>query len=268
MQYLNRSAAGFSDELWSQIDEAALDAARQLLTARRFLEVEGPFGVGLTSLEAGEESFIETADCTMAGTGGSRSLPVPMLQQMFQLSVRRLEGHLQLGLPLDLRPAEDAAEAVARREEDVIYHGIPELGLDGLMTVEGRAQISLGDWSEVEQALHDVLASVERLDAEGFGGPYVLALSPSRYNALFRRYQGSDMLQLDHLKRLCAGGVLKAPVQGGMVLDPRVGTLKIGQDMRVGFSATDGIHLRLFVSESLVLMLDEPQAICTLDESR
>jgi uncharacterized linocin/CFP29 family protein len=267
MQYLNRAAAGFSDELWSQIDEAALDAARQLLTARRFLEVEGPFGVGLTSLELGEESVIETSDDDMAGTVGSRSLSVPMLQQIFRLSIRRLQGHLQLGLPLDLRPAEDAAEAVARREEDVIYHGIPELGLSGLMTVEGRGQVSLGDWSEVEQALHDVLAGVERLDAAGFGGPYVLALSPTRYNALFRRYQGSNMLQLDHLRRLCAGGVLKAPVQGGVLLDPRVGTIKIGQDMHVGFSTTDGIYLRLFVSESLVLLLDEPEAICTLDET-
>jgi uncharacterized linocin/CFP29 family protein len=135
------------------------------------------------------------------------------------------------------------------------------------MTVADRAEIALGDWSEDEQALHDVLAAVERLDAAGFGGPYVLALSPTRYNALFRRYQGSNMLQLDHLTRLCAGGVLKAPIQGGVLLDPRVGTLRIGQDMQVGFSATDGIHLRLFVAESLGLMLDEPQAVCTLGDS-
>jgi uncharacterized linocin/CFP29 family protein len=267
MQYLNRAAAGFSDELWAQIDEAALDAARRLLTARRFLDVEGPFGVGLTSLEVGDEAFIDTGDGDIAGTVGSRSLSVPMLQQTFRLSIRRVEGHLQLGLPLDLRPAEDAAEAVARREEDVIYHGIPELGLSGLMTADGRGRVGLGDWSEVEQALHDVLTAVERLDAEGFGGPYVLALSPSRYNALFRRYQGSNMLQLDHLRRLCAGGVLKAPVQGGVLLDPRAGEIKIGQDLQVGYSATDGIHLRLFVSESLALLLDEPGAVCTLDES-
>jgi uncharacterized linocin/CFP29 family protein len=238
-----------------------------LLTARRFLEVDGPFGVGLTSLEVGDESVIDSGDGDMAGTVGSHSLSVPMLQQIFRLSIRRVQGHLQLGLPLDLRPAEDAAEAVARREEHVIYHGIPELGLSGLMTVDGRGRVGLGDWSEVEQALHDVLAGVERLDAAGFCGPYVLALSPSRYNSLFRRYQGSDMLQLDHLTRLCAGGVLKAPVQGGVVLDPRAGEIKVGQDMQVGYSANDGIHLKLFVSESLALLLDEPAAVCTLDES-
>lgn len=51
---------------------------------------------------------------------------------------------------------------------------------------------------------------------------------------------------------------------GGVLVDPRVGSLTVGQDLRVGFSANDGAHLQLFVSESLVLLLDEPGAVCTL----
>ena len=161
---------------------------------------------------------------------------------------------------------EDAAEAVARREENVIYHGIAALGLPGLMTVEGRGTLPLRAWSVVEHALDDVLAGVGQLDSQGFNGPYVLALSPPRYNALFHHYQGSDMLQLDHLRRLCQGGVFKAPITGAVLLDPRAGEIKIGQDLRVGFAANDGTHLKLFVSESLALLLDEPSAICTLEE--
>lgn len=52
--------------------------------------------------------------------------------------------------------------------------------------------------TSAEQALGDVLAAVGRLDAGRLRGPYSLALSPARYNALFRRHEGSDMLQLDH----------------------------------------------------------------------
>lgn len=51
---------------------------------------------------------------------------------------------------------------------------------------------------------------------------------------------------------------------GGVLVDTRVGKLTIGQDLRVGFSASDGVHLKLFVSESLVLLLDDPGAVCTL----
>ncbi len=269
MTYLNREAAGLDDAIWQRIDAAALAAAAERLTARRFLELDGPYGIGLTSLEGGTEARITDAEPDATGDDfaaivGSRALPVPMLQQPCALSVRRVEGHRQLALPLDLRPVEDAAEAVARREERMIYHGVPQLGLDGLATVNGRSEIPCGDWQDLSRALGDVLQAVDRLDANGFGGPYALALAPARYNALFRRVEGSDMLQVDHLRRLCEAGLYKAPVTGGVLVDTRVGTLTVGQDLRVGFSASDGVHLKLFVSESLVLLLDDPAAVCTL----
>ncbi|MCF7984449.1 MAG: bacteriocin family protein [Thiohalocapsa sp.] len=266
MSVLNRGAAGLSGEIWERIDAAALEAAADLLTARRFLDIDGPFGIGLTSLEVGPETRVQDSGEELAASIGSLTIPVPLLQQPCALSVRRIEGHLNLGLPLDLRPVEDAAEAVARREEQLIYRGIPELGLVGLTNAEGRASVACGDWSSVEQALNDVLDAVNRLDANGFNGPYALALSPSRFNALFRRYECSDTMQLDHLSRLCEGGLFKAPIDGAVLLDPRVGELKLGQDLRVGFSANDGVHFKLYVSESLTLLLDDPAAICTLEE--
>jgi uncharacterized linocin/CFP29 family protein len=75
------------------------------------------------------------------------------------------------------------------------------------------------------------------------------------------------MLQLDHLKRLCEGGVFKAAIEGGLLVDPRAGDLKVGQDLRVGYSANDGIHFKLFASESLVFLLTDAEAICTLEDA-
>jgi uncharacterized linocin/CFP29 family protein len=263
--YLNREQAGFTEQMWERIDATAIEAARDILTARRFLDVEGPFGPGLTSVEVGSESYARPAAEGRAAVVASQAIGVAMLQQVFELSIRRVEGHLRMGLPLDLRPMEDAAEAIAWREEELIYHGIPEQSVTGLMNAAGRNSIELGKWEKVEQALNDVIAAVDRLDASGFRGPYALALSPTRYNQLFRRYEGSDMLQLDHLSRLCEAGGFKAPIEGAVVVDPRVGQIDIGQDLRIGYSANDGIHFRLFASESLVLLLEEPGAICTLE---
>jgi hypothetical protein len=53
-------------------------------------------------------------------------------------------------------------------------------------------------------------------------------------------------------------------VDGGVLVDPRVGKLTVRQALRVGFSANDGVHLKPFVCESLVPLLNEPGAICTL----
>lgn len=263
--YMNRERSGFPDEMWQRIDQAATVSARDILTARRFLDVEGPFGAGLTSVEVGTESYARPASESRAAVVASRAIGVAMLQQVFELSIRRVEGHLRMGLPLDLRPVEDAAEAVAWREEELIYHGIPEQGLAGLTNVEGRASSGINDWDRVEQALNDVIAAVDKLDGNGFRGPYALALSPPRYNKLFRHYEGSDLLQLDHLSRLCEAGVYKAPIDNAVVVDRRVGQIDIGQDLRIGYSANDGIHFRLFASESLVMLIDDPAAVCTLE---
>jgi len=264
--YLNRDAAGIPETLWERIDDAAREAAREILTSRRFLDLEGPFGLGLTSVETGSESYCRPAQPDAAGVVAGSAIAVPVLQQVFELSIRRVEGHLRMGLPLDLDPVQEAATAVAHREDEIVYHGIAELGIPGLLTHPQRLRQTIGDWKHVEQALNEVLAGVDRLDDAGFRGPYALALSPSRYNSLFRRYEGSDMLQLDHLRRLCEAGVFKAPVQGGLIVDPRAGILRVGQDLEVGYSMNDGIHHKLFVSESLVLALDEPGAVCALEE--
>lgn len=136
--YLNRGAVGIPDALWERLDKAAQEAAADILTARRFLDLEGPFGVGLTSVEIGSESYCRPADKNLAGVVASRAIALPALQQLFELSIRRVEGHLAMGLPLDLNPVQEAAEAVARREDEIVYYGIEELGIAGLMNVPKR----------------------------------------------------------------------------------------------------------------------------------
>ena len=267
MQYLNRDNTSLADEIWKRIDVAAVKAIKPRLTARRFLDLEGPYGVGLTSLEIGADEFCRPLEAEEAVAVLSRAVSVPMLRKNFKLSIRRVEAYLTMGQPLQLNALEDAAEALARREEDLIYYGAKDFSLSGLLTVEDHQQVKAGDWSRVEQALEDVLKAVTALDKEGFFGPYALVLSAERYKDLFRRYEGTDMLQHDHLRRLCRLGIHKAAIDGAVLVDERAGKLVLGQDAMVGFSANDGIHYHLFISESIVPVLHEPKAICTLDSS-
>jgi len=48
------------------------------------------------------------------------------------------------------------------------------------------------------------------------------------------------------------------------VIDPRAGKIIVGQDVMVGYTGSDGIHAQLFASESIVLKLDSPAAVCTI----
>src|SRR5205085_10010480 len=43
-------------------DDAVVDAARDLLTGRRFLELDGAYGAGLTAIEAGSDETAQEED--------------------------------------------------------------------------------------------------------------------------------------------------------------------------------------------------------------
>lgn len=264
MDFLNRTCAPFDESVWSLIEEAAVKAARDRLTARRFLDVDGPYGTGFTTLEVGNDGYCRQPGPDEAGAVIGRAVSVPMLRKSFKLSVRRLAAFLEHGMPLDLASAEAAAEAVAAREEEIIYTGQPEFGLDGLLTAKQRKHVDGGDWSSLDAVLNDVIAAVSALDEGGFRGPYALVLAPALYNGLFRHYPGTNLLQLEHLRRLFPRGIFKGSIEGGVVVDPKVGPLIIGQDLAAGYIGQDGIHYDLFLSESLVLRLDSPDAVCTI----
>jgi uncharacterized linocin/CFP29 family protein len=264
MDYLNRGLAPFPGSVWQAIDDAASGAARARLTGRRFLDLEGPFGTGLTTIEVGNDDYCRQPGPDEAGAIMGRAIPVPMLRRSFQLSVRRVAAYVENGQPLDLAAAQDAAEAVADREEEFIYKGQPDFGLPGLLTIDGRQHIDGSDWATPDRALQDVLAAVTRLDDGGFRGPYALVLAPVLYNNLFLLFPGSDVLPLEHLRRLCTGGIYKTGIDGGVLIDQSAGVLILGQDLRSGYIGLDGVHYRLYLSESIVLRIDDAAGICTI----
>jgi uncharacterized linocin/CFP29 family protein len=268
MDGLNRGQAPFSAELWAAIDKKAAQAARDRLTGRRFLDLEGPFGVGLTAIEVGQDDYCRQPAPDEAGQILGRVIPLPMIRKSFRLSLRRIAAYVQNGQPLDLNAAEDAAEAVADREEELIYSGQPAFGLPGLLTIDGRQQIDGAEWSAPQHALDNVLTAATKLDDAGYRGPYALALAPALYNNLFRLFPSSDVLVLEHLRRLCTAGIYKAAIDCGVLVDTRVGVLILGQDLSAGYSSQDGVHYHLYISESIVLRVDEPEAICVIGTPR
>jgi len=264
MDYLNRGLAPFPGSVWDAIDEAAVKAARERLTGRRYLDLEGPFGSGLTTIEVGDDEDVREAGPGEAVAILGRALPVPMLRKTFRVSIRRVAAHVENGQPLDLAAAEDAAEAVADREEEFIYKGHPEFNLPGLFTADGRRHVAGSDWSSPDAALRDVLAAATALDESGYRGPYALALAPAHYNNLFRLFPGTDVLALEHLRRLCTAGIYKTAIDGAVLVDSRVGVLVLGQDFHAGYIGHDGVHYQFYISESIALRIDDPHAICTI----
>jgi uncharacterized linocin/CFP29 family protein len=251
-------------ELMKRVEDAAISAARDVLSGRRIIDVEGPYGLGLTTIEVGNDDRCREPGPEEASAVVSHALSVPMIYRRFAISKRRIAASREMGQPLNLKSAEDAAQAVAAREEEFIYSGQADFHLGGLLTVEGRQSIKAGNWTNVDEVLNDVINAVNALDGKGYRGPYGLALEPGLYNNLFRRYPGSDLLQIEHLKRLCTRGIVKAAIQGSVLVAREVGSIIIGQDMQVSHLTTDAAHEHFAIAESLVLKIEAPDAICTI----
>ncbi|HVO94574.1 MAG TPA: family 1 encapsulin nanocompartment shell protein, partial [Terriglobales bacterium] len=212
------SASLVTADLLQRLEDAAVSAARDMLSGRRIIDVEGPYGVGLTTIEVGNDDKCREAGPEEASAVVSRAVSVPMIYRRFALSKRRIAAWQEMGQPLNVKAAEDAGQAVAAREEEFIYQGQAEFHLGGLLTVAGRQNLNARDWSSVDEVLEDVIRAVNLLDEKGYRGPYGLALAPELYNNLFRRYPGSELLQIEHLKRLCTRGIVKAAIAGGVLV--------------------------------------------------
>ena len=255
---------GNSTELVKQIEQAAVSAARDVISGRRIIDVEGPYGIGLTAVEVGNDDLCGTPAPGAASAVASQALSVPMIYRKFAISKRRIAASGEMGQPLNLKAAEDAAQAVAAREEEFVYRGQPDFHLHGLMTAPGRQSMKAGNWQNVDEVLADVINALNLLDGRGYRGPYALALAPELYNNLFRRYPGSDLLQIEHLKRLCTRGIVKANIEGCVLVAKDVGSIVLGQDLQVSYLSSDSAHEHFSISESLILKIEAPDAICTI----
>jgi uncharacterized linocin/CFP29 family protein len=197
---------------------------------------------------------------------GSPFIPVNLVSSPFSLLKRDLAASERDRLALDAGPVACAAMACAAKEDEIIFNGINDA--PGLLTAEGSGSMALTKWDKVGMAADQIIAAVTSLDDAGFHGPFCMALAPAQYNLLLRRYPQGDGTELDHIRTILAGDVIKAPVlkKGGVLIASgrQYCSLVIGQDMSVGYNGPSGDALEFSVSESLALLIRAPEAICVL----
>jgi uncharacterized linocin/CFP29 family protein len=257
--YLGREDAPISTETWKVLDTTMIEAAKSQLAGRRLISIEGPFGFGL--------KVIPLTDCEIAdGIAGSPFIPVNLVASSFFISKRDIAASEKDRLPLDAGMVACAAMVCAAKEDEIVFNGL--LDFPGLLGAEGSSSLTLGKWDKVGAAADQVISAVTKLDDAGFHGPYCMGLAPAQYNLLLRRYPQGDGTELDHVRTILGGDVVKAPVlkKGGVLLASgrQYCSIVIGQDMSIGYNGPAGDSLEFSISESLALLIRTPEAICVL----
>src|SRR6266446_5509123 len=96
----------FAPDLMNKIEETAVSAAREILTGRRIIDVEGPYGLGMTTVEVGNDDLCRQPGPNEASAVLSRALSLPMIYRRFSISKRRIAAFQEMGQPLHLKMVE------------------------------------------------------------------------------------------------------------------------------------------------------------------
>ena len=278
MDYLQRDQAPLDADQWRTLDAAVIQTARSALVGRRIISIVGPVGAGIEVLPndtirgsgPGHVDLVGNDEDEAIGLQRRQFLPLPLLYKDFWLHWRDLESARQLGTPLDTGKAAAAASAAAQAEDRLIFQGDEALGLPGLLTVEGRRVLPLGDWGVMGRAFSDVVVGVQTLVDGGFTGPYALVVSPRLYAQLNRVFDDTGVLELEQVEKLARRGVYPTailPEPSALLADTGAQNvdLAIGLDMATAYVESNNLNHRFRVLESLVLRVRRPGAIVTFE---
>jgi uncharacterized linocin/CFP29 family protein len=268
-----------SQEEWRQLDETVVEMARRQLVGRRFIDIYGPLGEGIQTITNDIYDESRIGGLSLRGeslelTQPSRrvSLTIPILYKDFMLYWRDVAQARTLGMPLDMSAAANAASGCALMEDDLIFNGSPEFDLPGLMNVKGRLTHLKSDWMESGNAFADIVEARNKLLKMGHSGPYALVVSPELYSLLHRVHQGTNVLEIEHIRNLVTDGVYQTPMikgrAGVLVATGRHNLdLAVAEDFDTVFLDDEQMNSVFRVYECVVLRIKRPSAICTLEET-
>lgn len=267
-----------SQEEWRQLDQTVIDMVKRQLVGRRFIDIYGPLGEGIQTITNDIYDESTFANLSLRGEAlelsePSRrvSLTIPILYKDFMLYWRDVAQAHTLQLPLDMSAAANAATGCALMEDDLLFNGSDEFEHPGLMNVKGRLTLIKSDWMESGKAFADVNEARNKLLKMGHSGPYAMVVSPELYSLLHRVHQGTNVLEIEHIRNLITDGVYQSPVirgnRGVIVATGRHNfDLAIAEDFDTTFLDEEQMNYLFRVYECVALRIKRPSAICTIEE--
>ncbi|MDR4508322.1 MAG: bacteriocin family protein [Candidatus Brocadiaceae bacterium] len=263
-------------EDWEKLKRTVHETTERHLVGRKFIEVYGPLGAGIQSAPLDTYAIPSWASVDMLGESNEaiHSLKrdivhIPLIYKDFWLFWRDMEANKKCETPLDVSAAVGASVAAAAREDDLIFNGMSEMGISGLLNADGRNILKLSDWSVIGNGFQDVVSATEKLASLGIHGPYILVVNPKLYALLHKVYERTGELEIEGVKELVCGvyrsSVIKKDVALVVAKCRQNMDLAVGANFHLEYWGSQDLNHRFRVVGSSVLRIKTPQAICTLE---
>ena len=264
MNILKRSLAPLTDEAWQEIDETARMVLVNNLSARKFVDVDGPRGweYGAVPLGRLDVPKGQTEKDIQFGTYGM--LPLTEIRVPFKLNIWEVDNLIRGAKDVDLSPLEEAAEKTARFEEQAVYYGFKEGKIKGLTQVAEHKSIPLPE--DAKNTLAAFSKGVRLLEDSSVQGPYTLIINTQKWQDISSYSSGYPMRR--QLEEILGGNIVTSPnVKGGFLVTQRGGDfqLTLGADLSVGYKSHDSQLVELFITESFTFQIFEPRSVVVFE---
>ncbi len=261
MDILRKSLAPISQEAWEEINDTAVEVLSEVLSARKFVDVEGPQGWDYAALNLGRIE-VPANQKGKVKYGISQVLPLVEARIPFELNIWELDNAVRGAEDIDLDAMEDAAREIAQFEEKVIYEGFKAANITGLNASDYP---SIPFPQEAEEILSAVAKGTAKLKANSIEGPYNLVLNTEKWEKVNSYVRGYPLRK--QLENLLGGSIIMAPyVKDAFLVSERGGDFKmvVGQDLSIGYESHDNKTVQLYFTESFTFQLVDPAAVIVL----
>ena len=265
---LKRSLAPITDAAWEEMDDTARQTLKPLLSARKIVDFEGPKGWEFAALNAGRLALPKKPPAKGVGWGTRKVLPLVEARIQFTLNLWELDNVSRGAADPDLEPLEEAAKEVALFEENAIYNGLKDAGIEGILPTASQKAIKLP--AKAEDYPRAVAQGIDALQADGIGGPYALMLGPAAYLTLTQAV-GPGYPVKRGVESLLDGPICRSrALDGGVLLSIRGGDFEmtVGADLSIGYSSHTSEEVNLFLTESFTFRVLEPGAAVELKKAK
>lgn len=263
--FLKRELAPVTPAAWAQIEAEASRILKGNLSARAIVNVEGPLGWDCAAVPLGRVEVREPRGKEGVNWGLRQVQALVEIRAPFELSQWELDNVERGALDIDVKPVADAACKAAEFEEQLVYQGVAEAGVKGILKATAHPSVKIR--KDAADAVEAVENAVLALQYEGIAGPYALVAGSHLYAALSTADVGGNAL-LPRVNALLEGGRLHwSPSPAcGVLVSCRGGDfqLTLGQDFSIGYQYTQGDKVHLYLTETLTFRVLEPAAAVAL----
>ncbi len=265
MTLLKRHLAPIDEVVWNFIEEEARSVLKQKLNGRRVVDTIGPKGMDYAAYNTGRSLKLDVND--EGATYSIRNvLPLVEVEVPFNLNRGEIESYLRGAKDVDIDDLVSAAEKLASIENNTLYYGLEEAGIEGLIDVSDHVKI---DISEDTGLLTPITTAIQGLRRESVDAPYNFVVGPYLYGLLHKLDEDGYPIK-KKLQELIEGDIIFSEALGdqGLLLGSREEDFEliVGQDISIGYKKETDEEIEFFLTESFTFKANAPEAIVVFEK--